>query len=69
MLRWVVKNALLGADATLRHCAKRRRVRTVMQELMHVAARLIHRGRRNKLAFGCPAVPTIRRPWTRLACR
>ncbi len=51
-LRWLGQNGLLGPDAPLRHRAKRRRLRTVMQELIYLAARLIYRGRRWQLAFG-----------------
>ena len=70
ILRWIGQNGLLGPDAPPRHRAKRRRIRTVMQELMYLAARLIHTGRRLKLAFGfgCPVVPSFRRLYTRLAC-
>jgi hypothetical protein len=69
ILRWIGQNGLLGPDAPPRHRAKRRRIRTVMQELMYLAARLIHTGRRLKLAFGfgCPVVPIFRRLYTRLA--
>jgi P-type E1-E2 ATPase len=37
---------LLGEDAPIRHEAKRRRLRTVMQELVYVAARVVESGRR-----------------------
>jgi hypothetical protein len=49
--------------------AKRRRLRTVMQELMSVAARLIAAGQRLKLAFGygCPIIPVLRRLYRQLA--
>jgi len=59
----------LGPDAPPRHQAKRRRIRTVMQELMYLAARLIHTGRRLKLAFdfGCMVVPIFRRLYEQLA--
>ena len=70
ILRWIGQNGLLGPDAPPRHRAKRRRIRTVMQELMYLAARLIHTGRRIKLAFGygCPVVPIFRRLYAQLAC-
>ena len=42
ILRWIGQNGLLGPDAPPRHRAKRRRIRTVMQELIYLAARLIH---------------------------
>jgi hypothetical protein len=70
ILRFLGQNGLLGPDAPPRHRAKRRRIRTVMQELMYLAARLIHTGRRLKLAFGfgCPVVPIFRRLYAQLAC-
>lgn len=70
ILRWIGQNGLFGPDAPPRHRAKRRRLRTVIQELMYLAARLIYSGRRVKLAFafGCPAVSVFRRLYTRLAC-
>jgi hypothetical protein len=69
ILRWIGQNGLLGPDAPPRHRAKRRRIRTVMQELMYLAARLIYTGRRLKLAFGfrCPGVPIFRRLYAQLA--
>ncbi len=67
--RWIGQNGWLGPDAPPRHKAKRRRIRTVMQELMYLAARLIRTGRRLKLAFGrgCLAVPIFRRLYLQLA--
>lgn len=58
-----------SAPAPPRHPAKRRRLRTVMQELMYVAARLISTGRRLKLAFGygCPIVAVFRRLYSQLS--
>jgi len=69
LLRWIGQIGLLGPDAPPRRKAKRRRLRTVMQELMSVAARLIRTGRRLKLAFGwgCPALPVYRRLYAQLA--
>lgn len=69
MLRWLGQRGLLGADAPRRHRAKRRRIRTVMQELMYLAARMIHTGRRLKLAFGrtCAAANIFRRLYRQLA--
>ena len=69
ILRWIGQNGLLGPDAPPRHKAKRRRIRTVMQELMYLAARLIRTGRRLKLAFGrsCLVVPIFRRLYRQLA--
>ncbi|MBF0423607.1 MAG: IS1380 family transposase, partial [Magnetococcales bacterium] len=37
----------------VRHPAKRRRIKTVLQELIYTAARLVKSGRRLKLRFGC----------------
>ena len=46
ILRLIGQSALTGEDAPLRHKAKRRRIKTVMQELMFKAARMIkHAGR------------------------
>ena len=46
ILRLIGQNALIGKDAPLRHAAKRRRMKTVMQELMFKAGRMIkHAGR------------------------
>jgi hypothetical protein len=69
ILRWIGQSGLLGSDAPPRHPAKRRRLRTVMQELISVAARLIASGRRLKLAFGyaCPIVAVFRRLYRQLA--
>lgn len=69
ILRYIGQNGLLGPDAPPRHRAKRRRIRTVMQELMYLAARPIYTGRRIKLAFGfgCPVVCIFRRLYWQLA--
>ena len=46
ILRLMGQGALLGKDAPVRHAAKRRRIKTVMQELMYKAGRMIkHAGR------------------------
>lgn len=46
----------LIVKVTVRHPAKRRRLKTVMQELMYMACRLVSSGRRLYLRFGqhCP---------------
>ena len=56
ILRWMGQRALLGPDAPVRHQAKRRRLKTVMQELMYMACRLVSSGRQFTLRFGqhCP---------------
>ena len=57
ILRWIGLIGLTGDVSPLRHPAKRRRLRTVMQELMYLAARVVESGRRLKLKFSnhCPA--------------
>lgn len=46
VLRLMGQNALIGKDAPVRHAAKRRRMKTVLQELMFKAGRMIkHAGR------------------------
>lgn len=56
LLRWIGQQGLLGDKAPIRHPAKRRRLRTVMQEVIGVACRMLNRGRRLTLRFGshCP---------------
>ena len=56
ILRAIGQMGLLGQYAPIRHPAKRRRIRTVMQELIYLAARLISTGRRLILRFSrhCP---------------
>lgn len=57
ILRLVGQQSLLKKEAPLRHRAKRRRLKTVMQEMMAVAAQLTAHARRVALNFGrhCPA--------------
>ena len=52
ILRLMGQRGLLGPDAPVRHSAKRRRIKTVMQELIYRAARLIEHGRRIFLGLG-----------------
>ena len=52
ILRWIGQNGLLGPDSPKRNKAKRRRIKTVMQELMYVAARVIKTSHYIKLSFG-----------------
>ena len=51
ILRFIGLIGRTGEVAPLRHAAKRRRLRTVIQELMYLAARLVATGRRLKLRF------------------
>jgi hypothetical protein len=51
ILRWIGLISLTGDISPVRHRAKRRRLKTVIQELMYLAARLIASGHRLKLRF------------------
>ena len=52
ILRLIGQRGLLGPDAPVRHTAKRRRLKTVMQELIYRAGRLISTGRKLILGLG-----------------
>ena len=52
ILRWIGQNGLPGLKSPKRSKAQRRRIRTVMQELMYVAARIIKTTRTIKISFG-----------------
>ena len=52
ILRLMGQRGLLGPDAPVRHSAKRRRIKTVMQELIYRAGRLIEHGRQLILGLG-----------------
>jgi len=69
ILRYLGQKGLTGPGAPLRHRAVRRRIRTVIQELMYRAARVVESGRRLKLAFGrhCRIVPIFDTLYQRLA--
>ena len=69
ILRWLGQTGLTGLGGPVRHPAKRRRIRTVMQELMYLAARFIETGRRLKLGFTrrCLAVEIFDALYRRLA--
>ena len=56
ILRLIGQIGLLGDWAPVRHPAKRRRLKTVMQELMYLAARVLRTGHRLVLRFArhCP---------------
>jgi hypothetical protein len=51
ILRYIGQLGLLGDKTPVRHPAKRRRLKTVIQELMYLAARFIATGRRLYLRF------------------
>jgi hypothetical protein len=63
LLRVIGQFGLLGPKSPVRHQAKRRRIKTVLQEIMYVAARLVRTGRRLILRFGrhCPGFDAYRR--------
>ena len=69
ILRWIGLIGLLGEVSPVRHPAKRRRLKTVIQELMYLAARLVRTGRRLKLRFGrtCPGFGAFRIVYNRFA--
>ena len=52
ILRLMGQNGLLGPDAPVRHAAKRRRIKTVMQELIYRAGRLIRHSKQWTLGLG-----------------
>jgi len=69
ILRWIGQNGLLGSSSPKRNKAKRRRIKTVMQELMYLAARIIKTGHTIKLSFGkgCRALYAFETVYHRLA--
>jgi hypothetical protein len=69
LLRWLGQNGLLGRNAPRRNQVKRRRLKTVMQELMYVAALLVRTARSLKLVFakGCPTVKIYSTLYDKLA--
>ena len=69
ILRWIGLEGLTGPGSPIRHAAKRRRLKTVMQELMYVAARVVESGRRIALKFSrhCPAFPSFEAVYAKLA--
>ena len=67
--RWIGQNGLLGRHSLKRHKARRRRIETVMQELMYVAARVVKTAGSLKLAFGrgCRSLPAFEYVYRQLA--
>lgn len=49
ILRFVGQTALVNSKVIIRHEAKRRRIKTVIQEMIYLAGRMIVTGRRLKL--------------------
>ena len=52
-LRLIGQTGLLGKASPVRHPAKRRRLKTVLQEIMYRAAQYIRKARKLVLDFGC----------------
>ena len=67
--RWIGLMGLTGELSPVRHPAKRRRMRTVMQELMYLAARVVESGHRLKFKFSsyCPGFEVYRLVYQQLA--
>ena len=70
ILRFIGQIGLVDGQTPVRHLAKRRRIKTVIQELMYLAARLVKTGRRLKLVFSrhCPAFEAFLSIHTRFTC-
>ena len=69
-LLWMIgQESLREADAPIRKQVSRRRVRSVMQDLVYLACRLVRHARRWTLSFGrhCPWLITWRRVYLRFA--
>jgi len=68
VLRWIGLVGLLGPHAPVRHAAKRRRIRTVVQELITLPAQLVWHARRLILRFGayCPGFAAFQRVFAQL---
>ena len=69
LLRMIGQESLREADAPIRRRVSRRRVRSVMQDLVYLACRLVKQARHWTLSFGrhCPWLTTWRRVYLRFA--
>jgi hypothetical protein len=69
-LRLIGQLANVGDAIPLRKPAHRRRLKTVIQNLMYLASRVVRHARRFKLSFGChsPWFPVFRQVYLRLLC-
>lgn len=69
ILKIIGQFGLLGNNAPIRHPVKRRRIKTVLLELIYVAARVIRTGNRIKLRFSCncPVYPAFVGLYNRLS--
>jgi hypothetical protein len=68
ILRAIGQATLISPDSPVRHPAKRRRIRTVMQEIIGIAARVIQHARRLTLGLGerCAAFAVFERHYQAL---
>jgi hypothetical protein len=68
LLRLVGQHSLHTPNAPVRHTAQRRRIRTVIQEMMFKAARMVHHARQWVLGMGAhdPAFAVLEHPWHQL---
>lgn len=69
ILRFIGLIGLTGELSPVRHPAKRRRLKTVMQELIYLTAHVVATGRRLRLRFSrhCPGFDAFRMVYQRLA--
>jgi len=69
VLRLIGQESLRDADVPLRKHGKRRRLRSVMQDIVYLACRVVRHARRLHLSFGrhCPWLKTWRRVYLRFA--
>ena len=69
LLKLIGQESLQESDAPIRKQVSRRRVRSVMQDLVYLACRLVRHARRWMLSFGrnCPWFTTWRRVYLRFA--
>lgn len=69
ILRYIGQDTLIGPDAPIRKAVHRRRLRTVLQEMIYKAARLVRHGRRYILRFsrGDPGYVALERCYAQLA--
>lgn len=68
LLRLIGQHTLHEPEAPMRHEAQRRRIRTVMQEMMFKAARMVHHARQWVLGLGKndAAFTVFERHWRQL---
>lgn len=69
LLRIIGQESLQKPDAPLRKQVQRRRIRTVIQNMIYLAARPVYHARQFKLCFGCysPWFKTMKRIYTQYA--